>query len=440
MASSAKRAVIDEGEHIRTDVKRAHRDEAATALGSSSAAPAAAPAATQPHPAVSGVAPRAKELSRKLALIIAYRGTGYSGLQRNPGVRAIEDDILMAAERAGCFLPGQVNDLKALWWCRCARTDKGVHALANVLSFKCQLPDDQAAEGVAARLNEYLPKGLLAIATRRATRGFDAHKHCNSREYDYLLPVSALRCPSTGRVCGSTEPTAAPAAAALAVGQESTREAEQRHAGGGGEEAPLSEAELAAVNRLLAGFVGTHNFHNYTHGFPPTAAQARRYMLSARVMPAPSLRGVPFVALRFKGSSFLINQIRKMVAVTLARARGLLGDARFAETLSTKRLPIMIAPASGLMLRGCFFDHYDKTFGVEKARTGGGKLALSPAEAAISEAFCAEFVLPEVGSEENAVALREWLVQLDDFDFDRDLDESAQAVEQEDPAPGVREM
>ncbi|KAG8471148.1 hypothetical protein KFE25_009569 [Diacronema lutheri] len=355
-------------------------------------APSAPFAATSGAPACAPAARRAS--TRKVAIVVAYCGLGYAGLQRNPNVRAVEDDIIAAAVRAGRVPAELSSDMKALWWCRCARTDKGVHALANVLSFKCVLPHDECVDGVATTLNAHLPPTVRVLAARRATRGFDAHKLCDSREYDYLLPARALRSPLTGRVCGVADA-----------------------AGVDGAHAPLSDAELAAVDRLLGGFEGTRNFHNYTHGHAPTAPQAVRYMMRLRAARAPSLDSEPFVALRFKGASFLVNQIRKMVAVTVARARGLVDDELFAATLSQARMPIAIAPAAGLLLRSCSFDHYDRTFGADPSK--GGKLELSGEEEALRDAFCEAHVLPHVGSAENRTELDEWLGHLDKFDFRR---------------------
>mmetsp|Transcript_11366 Transcript_11366/g.26984 ORF Transcript_11366/g.26984 Transcript_11366/m.26984 type:complete len:184 (+) Transcript_11366:638-1189(+) len=150
--------------------------------------------------------------------------------------------------------------------------------------------------------------------------------------------------------------------------------------------------------------------------------QAQRHILEAKVAPAPSLRGLPYVALRFKGSSFLIHQIRKMAAVTIARAGGLLTEERFRESLTVAKVNLPIAPPSGLMLRGVQFGHYDKTFGADKT-AARGVMALTEAEEAVRDAFCAKRVLPVVGSEENATALRSWLEFLQTYDFLRDGNE-----------------
>jgi len=100
-------------------------------------------------------------------MIVAYSGAGYHGLQRNPNVRAVEDELVEAAAAAGFVAPALVADLQALWWCRCARTDKGVHALSNVISFMCAL-GEEPIEVVAARMNAELPDAIRVLAVRRS--------------------------------------------------------------------------------------------------------------------------------------------------------------------------------------------------------------------------------------------------------------------------------
>ncbi|KAJ1617078.1 hypothetical protein T492DRAFT_508701 [Pavlovales sp. CCMP2436] len=48
---------------------------------------------------------------------------------------------------------------------------------------------EEPIEVVASRMNAELPDAIRVLAARRTTRGFDAHKLCDSREYDYLLPA-----------------------------------------------------------------------------------------------------------------------------------------------------------------------------------------------------------------------------------------------------------
>jgi tRNA pseudouridine38-40 synthase len=45
---------------------------------------------------------------RKVALCVGYLGTNYSGLQRNPGVHSIDDDLEKALLEAGCISSNSV--------------------------------------------------------------------------------------------------------------------------------------------------------------------------------------------------------------------------------------------------------------------------------------------------------------------------------------------
>ena len=70
---------------------------------------------------------------RKIALLLMYKGTGYSGLQVNKGFKTIEGEVHDAIMRAGGISRENENEFQKLSWGRSARTDKGVHAAGNVV-------------------------------------------------------------------------------------------------------------------------------------------------------------------------------------------------------------------------------------------------------------------------------------------------------------------
>ena len=73
---------------------------------------------------------------RKVAVVFGYNGGGYAGLQIQTGSekRTVEAEVADAILKAGGMLPTNREQLSKLSWQRCARTDKGVHASANVLA------------------------------------------------------------------------------------------------------------------------------------------------------------------------------------------------------------------------------------------------------------------------------------------------------------------
>jgi tRNA pseudouridine38-40 synthase len=98
--------------------------------------------------------------------VVAYDGTDFAGWARQPGLRTVEGVL---AEAAGAQL-------------RVAgRTDRGVHAAANVVSF--------AAERVpsAAELNSRLPADVAVLESAAAADGFDARGDARARSYVYRV-------------------------------------------------------------------------------------------------------------------------------------------------------------------------------------------------------------------------------------------------------------
>ena len=73
---------------------------------------------------------------KKIALFFGYNGDGYQGMQRNPGAKTIEDDLEKAIVLAGGIAETNAGDFGKVHWNRAARTDKGVSAVGQVVSFK----------------------------------------------------------------------------------------------------------------------------------------------------------------------------------------------------------------------------------------------------------------------------------------------------------------
>ena len=57
-------------------------------------------------------------------------------------MRTVEEEIEKTLHKLGMVSEFNYGDLKKIGWNRATRTDKGVHALANVISLKIQLKDE----------------------------------------------------------------------------------------------------------------------------------------------------------------------------------------------------------------------------------------------------------------------------------------------------------
>jgi tRNA pseudouridine38-40 synthase len=109
-------------------------------------------------------------------LTLAYDGTDFAGWQRQPKVRTIQEELEAALGRVTtwrpiCFASG--------------RTDAGVHALGQVVSFDSatRLPPAELTKA----LNAELPEDMHVFDVQRAPDGFHAQKYAVRKRYRYLI-------------------------------------------------------------------------------------------------------------------------------------------------------------------------------------------------------------------------------------------------------------
>ncbi|HEX9711134.1 MAG TPA: tRNA pseudouridine(38-40) synthase TruA [Actinomycetota bacterium] len=113
----------------------------------------------------------------KVALLLAYDGTGFSGFARQrPTVRTVQGEL---EERLTTILRAPIGITGA------GRTDAGVHAAGQVVSFDA--PDGTDPAWVRARLNRWLGPEIAIRAAAEAPDGFDARFSAMRREYDYRV-------------------------------------------------------------------------------------------------------------------------------------------------------------------------------------------------------------------------------------------------------------
>ena len=72
------------------------------------------------------------------------------------------------------------------------RTDAGVHALGQVVSFACE---EEEAERLTRGVNGVLPRDVAVVAAERAPDGFDARRDARSRTYCYRVHSRAAPSP-----------------------------------------------------------------------------------------------------------------------------------------------------------------------------------------------------------------------------------------------------
>lgn len=114
--------------------------------------------------------------SQVLKLIVEYDGTDFYGWQIQPDLRTVQGEL----EQALCSLTQQKIRIVGS-----GRTDTGVHALGQVVSF---LYDGHLKTDVFQKgLNAMLPCDIRVLKAERAQEGFHARKHAIRRTYRYII-------------------------------------------------------------------------------------------------------------------------------------------------------------------------------------------------------------------------------------------------------------
>ena len=123
----------------------------------------------------------------------------------------------------------------------------------------------------------------------------------------------------------------------------------------------ISPERLKRVTDTLALYVGSHKFHNFTVNKGPKDPSASRYIKSFIVNPTPILiNGTEWLSLKVHGQSFMMHQIRKMVAMAALIVRCGTDPIRMKESFDEERISIPKAPSLGLLLERPVFDTYNK--------------------------------------------------------------------------------
>ena len=106
---------------------------------------------------------------------LAYDGSGFHGYARQPGLRTVQGSLEEALGR----LVGEVDTTVA------GRTDKGVHASGQVVSFATT--DDIDVDRTLRSLQRQLAPDVGVLDLRQAADDFDARFDATSRRYRYLV-------------------------------------------------------------------------------------------------------------------------------------------------------------------------------------------------------------------------------------------------------------
>jgi tRNA pseudouridine38-40 synthase len=237
---------------------------------------------------------------------LAYDGSGFHGYARQPGVRTVQGELEHALEPH----TGAIETFVA------GRTDKGVHATGQVVSFTVDRVIDPSR--VMRSLNRRLGPEIAVQGVAVAADGFHARFSATGRRYRYLVLVRPAPDPFLAAVSWHFPKV----------------------------------LDLGAMNDAAAQFVGEQDFASLCRrsGSAPTVREVREAVWVER---EPGV-----LAFRVEASSFCHQMVRSMVAVCVDVGRGKLPAGSVAGILAAKdrRAGRGAAPAHGLTLVSVSYD------------------------------------------------------------------------------------
>jgi tRNA pseudouridine38-40 synthase len=235
----------------------------------------------------------------RIALKLGYIGTQYHGFQIQPQYAGstIEGELLKALENLNI-----IADRGASNYVAAGRTDKGVHALAQVVSF------DTANPNVTPRMiNSMLPDDIWTFALAKPLLDFNARKNAISRTYRYFLRVP-----------------------------------------------PEDNLDVARMREASELFIGTYDFSNFSQQPGRNEQEAPYYspIREIKRLEIATERSNSFVVMDIEANGFLRKMVRKIVSALKLVGRGA-KDNQWVEDLLKRRVTESVepAPAFGLVLR-----------------------------------------------------------------------------------------
>ena len=232
---------------------------------------------------------------------IAYDGTDFYGYQRQKNHRSVQGEI--------------ENALKSLGWMErtitsSGRTDTGVHAVGQVISF--ELTWKHSEEKLMSAINSSLPRDISAREVKTAPTGYHPRFSAKERQYLYQIVFTPNRNPILDRYFWRIWPK-------------------------------LDEELLKEGAEKL---IGRHDFSSF--GRPSKKGGSTTRTVSSSKWQFFEDEKAFF---RIRAESFLYHMVRRTVFLLVQVGQGKLTAIDLEKNLNGKReLPAGIAPAHGLFL------------------------------------------------------------------------------------------
>jgi tRNA pseudouridine38-40 synthase len=248
-----------------------------------------------------------KDRMRNIKLILSYDGSEFSGWQVQPNAPTVQGTLASAI--------GRVTGEKVLPQ-GSGRTDAGVHALAQVVTFvtECTVP---TANFVKA-FNDVLPPSVRVLQAQEAAPDFHARHSARAKTYRYRIYRAAICPPFLARYVWHYP-------------------------------FPLNEAAMACAAGLVK---GDHDFTSFAAVDPERGREGATVSNVRSIFSSSWERQGDELVYTVRGSGFLHHMVRNLVGTFMLVGKGTLPVEGLTEILEARNRSAAgaTAPASGLYL------------------------------------------------------------------------------------------
>jgi tRNA pseudouridine38-40 synthase len=254
---------------------------------------------------------------RNIRLIIQYDGTNYHGWQIQPNGITIQEVLQEHIQK----ITGETSSVIGA-----GRTDAGVHAIGQVVSF--QTSSHLSPEIIKKALNATLPSDIRVIGAAEAEESFNPRFDAKSKSYVYIIANSRYVSPFLYRYAWRIP----------------------------------YELDIAAMRSALQYLKGTHDFSSFRGSgcdaktLTKTVFEIFCDRSGSLDFMAMKLNG-PFIVFAIEADAFLRHMVRTIVgtAVEVGRGRFKAPDMSLILQSMDRSLAGPTAPAQGLFLKRVYY-------------------------------------------------------------------------------------
>ena len=242
---------------------------------------------------------------RFLKLTLSYDGTDFAGWQVQPGRRTVQSSLEQALEK----ITGETIRVLAS-----GRTDAGVHALGQVISFSTE--SHLSCDVLWRALNGTLPSDMSVLEIQEAPQGFHAIRDAKNKRYRYVIDEAQTGDVFSRRYCWQLAQT----------------------------------LNVPEMNKAAMRLMGRHDFASFESSGSPRCSSVRTVsdVFVVRRREGSGQR----VVVEIQADGFLYNMVRSIVGTLLEVGRGSRREDWISEVLNARdrRAAGATSPPHGLFL------------------------------------------------------------------------------------------